>query len=224
MRVALLIVFVATMTAVAADTPTKDEKAAMDYVAKWGGKATLDARFSADARVMAKFDSVTDAVLIGLKKYPQIGGVDTFDATRCTDKGFAALKELPNLRKLVIGKATLTPAAVSSIGECKELRHLALLNSGLTDAELPSLKMLTMLDHLTLSGNTRIGDKGMSTVKGFDRLQALHLNDTSITDTGFMELKALDGLRSLGVGGTKVTDTAAEKFADEMPNLRVVRR
>src|SRR5580700_3802725 len=90
MRFAILMVFTGTMTAVAADTPTKDEKAAMDYVAKWGGKATLDSRFSADARVLAKFDFVTDAILIGLKKYPQIGGVDTFDATRCTDKGFAA--------------------------------------------------------------------------------------------------------------------------------------
>jgi hypothetical protein len=37
-------------------------------------------------------------------------------------------------------------------------------------------------------------------------------------------LKPLEGLRSLNVALTKVTPDAAMKFADEMPNLRVVRR
>ena len=173
---------------------------------------------------MAKFEKVSDAVLVGLKKYPQVGGVSVFDLPRSTDKGFAALKELPHLRKLVLEKGDLTPAAVTAIGQCKELRHLGLVNTGLTDAGLGSLKNLTMLGHLTLSGNPKITDKGMLTVKEFDRLQVLYLSNTSITDEGLMELKVLDGLRTLNVGGSKVTQEAAEKFADDMPNLRTVRQ
>jgi hypothetical protein len=225
MRFALVIGFACLMIAVAtaADTPTKEEKAAIDISAKWGGKATLESRFSTEARVSVKFETLTDAILIGLKKYPHIGGVDTFDATRCSEKGFTALKDLPNLRKLVIRKANLTPAGIAAIGECKELRHLSLVGCGVTDAELASLKNLTMLDYLTLSDNPKITDKGMATVKGFDRLRTLHLTNTSISDTGLMELKVLDGLRNLSVGGTKVTQEMAEKFPDDMPNLRVVR-
>jgi hypothetical protein len=64
----------------------------------------------------------------------------------------------------------------------------------------------------------------MATVKTLERLQALYLGKTSITDKGLMELKTLDGLRVLSVVSTKVTGEAAEKFADEMPNLRQVRR
>jgi len=224
MRIALLLIFFSTMAVFAADTPTSEEKAAMDYVAKLGGKATLDPHFSADARVSAKFEAVSDAVLTGLKKYPRIGGVDALDAPRCTPKGFAALKELPNLHKLVLGKSYLTPDGATAIGQCTELRHLGLVNSLVTDAELESLKKLTMLEHLALSGNSKITDKGMQTVKGFERLQVLYLGNTSITDEGLIELKGLDGLRTLGVGGTKVTQEAAEKFADQMPNLRAVRR
>jgi hypothetical protein len=224
MRFALVIVFAGTMTAIAADKPTAGEQAAMDFVTKSGGQASLDPKLPPEARVLAKFEAVSDAVLIGLKKHPTVGGVDTFDASRCTDKGFVALKELPHLRKLVLGKADLTPAGATAIGQCAELRYLALVNAGLTDAELASLNKLTMLEHLTLSGNPKITDKGMLTVKGFDRLQVLYLGNTSITDTGLIELKVLDGLRTLSVGGTKVTQEAAEKFADDMPNLRAVRQ
>jgi hypothetical protein len=224
MRFALMIVLAGTMSAAAADKPTASEQAAMDFVTKSGGKASLDPKLHADARVLAKFDAITDAVLIGMKKHTQIGGVETFDAFKCTNKGFAALKELPHLRKLVLEKPDLTAVGANSIGQCKELRYLAIVNAGLTDAQLASLKELTMLEHLTLSGNSKITDKGMVTVKGFDRLQVLYLAKTSITDDGLMELKVLDGLRTLNVGGTKVTPEAAEKFSDDMPNLRTVRQ
>ena len=224
MRFALVGIVLSAMTAIAADPPTAEEKSAMDFVAKSGGKATLEARFPEEGRVLAKFEAVTDTLLISLKKYPQIGGIDTFDASRCTEKGFASLQELPHCRMLMLRKSSPSPKGVAAIGQCKELRNLGLVNANLTDAELESLKNLTMLEHLALSGNPRITDKGMQTVKLFDRLQVLYLGNTGITDSGLMELKGLDGLRTLNVAGTKVTQDAADKFADDMPNLKVVRR
>jgi Leucine-rich repeat (LRR) protein len=224
MRMALVVLFICTLTAVAADSPRTEEKAAMEFVVKSEGKASIDPHLPAEAPVFAKFEKVSDAVLIGLKKHPQIGGIDMFDASKCTYKGFAALKELPNLHKLVLGKAELTAAGATSIGQCKELRHLGLVNTGLTDTGLANLKKLTLLEHLAISGNPKITDKGMQTVKGFERLRVLYLGNTSITDEGLMELKGLEGLRTLSVSGTKVTQDAAEKFADDMPNLRAVRR
>jgi hypothetical protein len=208
--------------AAAADTPTADERAVIDAIEKLGGKADIDSKLSSEARVSAKFEKVTDGVLISLKKYPQIGGVDAFDATGCGEKGFAALKELPNLRKLVIRGGQLSNGMANSISQCKELRHLWLVNCGVNDDEIAAMKKLTLLEHLALSNNAKITDKGMETVKGFERLQVLYLNNISITDKGLLELKALDGLRSLSVKGTKVTADAAEKFPDDMPNLRKV--
>jgi hypothetical protein len=115
-------------------------------------------------------------------------------------------------------------ASANAIGQCLELRHLGLADAGLTDVELAGLKKLTRLEHLALSNNPKITDKGMQTVKGCERLRALYLASTALTDKGLAELKVLDGLRTLNVVNTRVTADAAEKFVDEMPNLRGIRR
>ena len=75
-----------------------------------------------------------------------------------------------------------------------------------------------------ITNNPKITDKGMQTVKGCERLRALYLASTALTDKGLAELKVLDGLRTLNVVNTRVTADAAEKFVDEMPNLRGIRR
>jgi hypothetical protein len=222
MRLALLVLFTCALTAGADGTPTADEQATIDAVAKLGGKAEIDEKLSPDARVSARFEGATDAALAGLKKLPRVGAVELIDATKCTARGFAALKELPHLRKLVVEKAEVGPLAAGAIGACQELRQLTLTNCGVGDDDLAAMKKLTRLEHLALADNPRISDKGMATVKGFDRLQKLYLSQTSITDRGLAQLKPLDGLRTLSVRGTKVTPDAAEKFADDMPNLRKV--
>jgi Leucine-rich repeat (LRR) protein len=202
---------------------TADEKKAIELVARLGGKAEIDAGLPAEARVSAKFDAATDFVLLSLKKAPQIGSLDAFDATHCTDRGFAALKDLPQLRKLILGKSEMNLPRVTAIAQCKQLRTLYLAGSGLTDADLAGLKKLTLLESLDVSDNP-ITDRGMVHLKALERLRALGLAKTGITDKAFGELKALEGLRSLNVGATRVTPDAADAFADEMPSLRGVRR
>lgn len=221
MRCALLALFAVAVTASAQD-PSADEKATIDAIKKLGGKAEVEARLSIEARLSVKLEAANDGTLATLKKHTDIGAIDIFDATKCTDKGFGLLKELPNLRKLVIGKANLTPGAVAAIGQCKELRYLGLVGTGVSDAELAGMKDLKMLEHLGLSDNPQITDKGLATIKGFERLRVLYLNKTSITDKGLLELKSLEGLRTLSVKGTKVTPEAGDKFVDEMPNLRKI--
>ncbi len=204
--------------------PTDAEKKAIDLITKAGGKAEIDPKLPAEARVSAKFESATDGVLVGLKKAPQVGALDVFDATACTQKGFVALKDLPHLRKLTLGKSEMSGQRAVALAQCKELRVLYVAGSGLSDTDLATLKKLTHLEALDASDNPQITDKGMASVKALDRLQVLYLGKTGITDKGLMELKALDGLRALNVVGTGVTAEAAEQFADEMPNLRAVRR
>lgn len=229
MRATLAAVFalglLATAAAQPADRkPTADEQKAIDAVAKAGGKAEIDPKLPAAARVSAKFESAADATLLKLKSLPQIGALDVFDATKCTGAGFAALKGLPNLRKLTLGQSKVTLACTTAIGQCKELRLLYLAGAGLSDTELAALKPLALLESLDVSDNPQVTDKAAATVIAFERLRVLNLSKTGVTDKGLMELKPLDGLRSLSVVGTKVTADAAEKFADEMPNLRAVRR
>lgn len=203
--------------------PTDDEKKTIDLVVKAGGKATIDARLAPEARVSAKFEAANNATLASLKKAAHLGALDVYDAAACTDVGFLALKQLPHLRKLTLGKSAMSVPAVAAIAQCKELRVLYVPNSGLTDSELAALKKLAFLEALDVSDNP-LSDRAATAIKTMDRLQILYLNKTGLTDKGLADLKALDGLRALYVIGTKVTGEAAEKFADEMPNLRAVKR
>jgi hypothetical protein len=223
MRFALLAVVVLSFALQApAQTGTAGEKEVMSAIVRLNGTADIDAKLHPQARVVAKFESANDALFASLKKHPEIGAIEVFDATKCSDKGFGQLKDLPNLRKLVISKAALSPTGAAAIGQCKELRYLGLVGCGVTDAEFTGMKGLVMLEHLALSENPQITDKSMATIKGFERLRVLYLNKTAVTDRGLAELKGLDALRTLSLKGTKVTADAADKFVDEMPNLRKI--
>jgi hypothetical protein len=208
----------------AADTPTADEQMTIDAIEKAGGMATIEAKLAPEARLAVQFDTPTEAVLLALRKHPNVGAITILDATKSTPKGIAVARDLPHLRKLVLNKGTVTIPLANALGQCKQLRYLGLVETGLTDVSLDSLKDLTLLEHLSINGNPKITDRGMLTVKGFERLRVLHLANTSITDKGLAQLKVLDGLRTLNVANTKVTPEAADSFAEDMPNLRGVRR
>ncbi|MBP3960160.1 hypothetical protein J8F10_33455 [Gemmata sp. G18] len=229
MRALLTSSLVLGLTSLALAQPSKptaisDEQKAIDAIAKAGGKGEIDPKLPEAGRVAAKFEAATDAALVGLKKYPHIGSVDVFNAAKCTEKGYTALKDLPNLRRLVLSKSDLTVARVNAIAQCAQLRELRIPNAGLTDTELVGLKKLALLESLDISENPQVTDKGMATIKTLERLRALYLSKTAVSDKGLFELKTLDGLRTLYAGSTKITADGAEKFADEMPNLRVVRQ
>src|SRR5262249_43342033 len=153
LRFTLAVTFACALTAIAAaqplnKTPTDDEKKAIELVKQSNGKAEIDSKLPAAGRVVAKFDSATDLTFSGLKKAQPIGRLEVLDATRCTDAGFKALKDLPNLRKLSFGKSEMSLPRTTSLAQLKELRFLNLRESGLTDAELAPLKKLALLETL----------------------------------------------------------------------------
>ena len=227
MRITLayILLLTAFWTAQAADDkPTAEEQKTIAAAKQLKAKAAIDTTLHADARVSVKFDTTNDAAFAALAKHPEIGAIQSLDGTACTAKGFTAIHALPHLQRLVLNKSGVTDKGLAAIAGCKDLRELVIPESTLTDAGLVEIEKLPRLVALDLSESVKVTDKGMAHIIKLERLEVLHLNKTSITDKGLLELKPLEGLRSLSVGGTKVTQAAAEKFPDEMPNLRVVRR
>ena len=227
MRIVLCLMFVMVTRADASgaeETPTADEQKAIDALTKLGGKAAIDTNLHKEARVAVRFKELTDGTIASIKKYPQVGAVETFDSTKVTEKGFGLFDDFPHLWNLRLGTNAATDKTLAILAECKELRLLYVTGGRITDAGLASLKKLTRLEALELSGNKAITDAGMTHIKALERLEILYLGETQITDKGLFELASLEGLRTLGVAKTKVTDAAAMKFVDLMPNLRAVRR
>ncbi|HEX4606797.1 MAG TPA: hypothetical protein VH092_01205 [Urbifossiella sp.] len=206
------------------DQPTASEQAALKVAQQTKGVGGIDPTLAPGARVSIKYPAAGDGALAALAKQPPVGAIQILDATACSAKGFAALKALPNLRKLVLNKSGVSDKELAEIANCGQLRVLIIPESHVTDAGLAALEKLNRLETLDLSDNPKLTDKAAGHIKGLLRLEALFLNKTGLTDKGLAELRPLEGLRDMTVAGTKVTAKAAEAFADEMPNLRVVRR
>ena len=205
-------------------TPTAPEQAALKAVQLARGVGGIDPTLAPAARVSVKFTAAGDAALAVLAKHPSVGAIQILDATACSVKGFAALKALPNLRKLVLNRSGVSDKELAEIARLGELRVLIIPEAQVTDKGVAEVEKLTRLQTLDLSDNPRLTDKAADHVKTLLRLEALYLNKTGLTDKGLAELKPLEGLRDMTVAGSKVTAKAAEAFADAMPNLRVVRR
>jgi hypothetical protein len=84
--------------------------------------------------------------------------------THNSEAGIAHLKELPQLRELLIGdereESTITNSALKHIGEMKSLQLLSIQSATVTDEGLIYLENLPQLRELTLS-NTKVTPEGV---------------------------------------------------------------
>jgi RNA polymerase sigma factor (sigma-70 family) len=145
------------------------------------------------------------------------------------------LRELPQLRRLVLGHSLITDAGLVHVRDLTQLTWLYLENTAVSDAGLAHLKGLTNLVGLPLQdtdvgdegmkvvsgmprmewlslGNTRVGDEGLRHLSGLDRLEVLTLEETPITDAGLAHLKGLHRLRYLHLDNTRITDKGLESL------------
>jgi hypothetical protein len=104
----------------------------------------------------------------------------------------------------------VTDAGLAHVKDLRQLRTLVLDGSSVTDAGLANLEGLTTLRWLALN-KTHITDAGLVHLKGLIQLEDLELAHTPVTDAGLPHLKALTHLRSLGLEGTKVTYSGGVK-------------
>src|SRR5476649_1904893 len=80
----------------------------MDAIRALNGTASVDKGLDAEAALDVKLDAASDATLLKLAKHPQIGALHLNDASKLTEKGFADLRELPKLQKLLLYKGNLS--------------------------------------------------------------------------------------------------------------------
>jgi hypothetical protein len=145
---------------------------------------------------------VTDAWLEELKDLRELRTL-VLNNTQVTDAGLKELKELSQLQTLGLSKTKVTDAGLKQLKELSQLQTLALDNTQVRDAGLKYLRGLDKLGVLWLS-NTGVTDAGLKELKDL-KLEGLHLNGTQVTGTGFKDLKGLDKLWNVHLKNTKVT-------------------
>lgn len=203
-------------------SPAEDPAVAETIAAvkKLGGMAVVDDRLDEAAPVAVVFPTGTDALLIQLSKLPSVGGITFDDSAKCTEAGFAALKELPDLQKLVLGKCTVTDKSAAAIATVRPLQLLYLGEAKLTDDGLTGFKNLKHLKVLDLF-KTKITDKGLAHLTGLAKLEELNLSGTKVSDAGVESLKELKALKLLRLNNTNVTREGVTKLEAALPKATV---
>lgn len=214
-RLPSVLLLLAVLTPVRADLAETEAS-----VVKLGGTAKVDPALDEIARVSATFAAATDAVVFQLVKLPEVGAIRIDDATKLTDKGLAALKELPDLQRLQLGKCPLTDAKAAALGTLRTLDTLHVGSSGLTDLGLAGMKKLVNLKSLDLL-DAAITDKAVPTLLLFKKLEELSLAGTKFTDKGVPELAPLEKLKTLKLQNTAVTRKGIDAIEKALPKLTV---
>lgn len=227
LRFAPLAVLLVCPLAFAADEkPTDDETKLIALVEKLGGRAKLSSGLDADSRVEAVFEKPDDTDLVALNKHPSLGSLDLRSAGKVTAKGFAALKELPNLQRLYVASTAIAADEAAAIATLRPLTMLVLAECKVTDAEVAKFAKLKNLKSLDLM-NTAVTDKSVETFLALAKLEELNLSGTKVNDAGAKKLLALEALRQLHLSNTKVSDQAIGEMEDELKaskrGLKIVR-
>jgi hypothetical protein len=145
-----------------------------------------------------------------------------FQGSKVTDRGLVHLKDLRQLRMLVLDSTNVTDAGLANLEGLTTLHQLALNETHVTDAGLAHLKGLVHLDELQLAC-TPVTDAGLVHLEGLTMLRELSLERTQVTDAGLVHLRGLTNLRSLNLGGTKVTYVGGVKGLQEaLPNCTIL--
>ncbi len=196
--------FVITLLAPSFSFAEDLEKDALALVAKLGGTATIDPKLDEIARVAVKFDTANDAILQKIAKTIVVGSIVITDATPCTEAGFIALKELPDLQILGMVKCQLTDKEAVAIGSIRALNELFLGESKLNDISFVGLKKLVNLKKLDVI-DAAITDKSAPVLLSMKKLEELNLSGTKFGDPGVEQLKDLTKLKLLRLNKTNAT-------------------
>lgn len=161
---------------------------------------------------LAKVERMGNAIKVALKP-------------EATDEVLALLAKLKGLTELEVHNCpNLTEKGFAGVKELKELRRLSL--SGLekpqqtTDEWLVHLKGLPGLQSLSLEGCEKITDAGLVHLKEMTQLTDLVL-PRQTTDAGLLHLYGLKNLKTVKTGDSKVTEAGIEALKKAIPGVEV---
>ena len=165
---------------------------------------------------------VSDADLTHIGGLKQLRGLVLQNCDNVTNVGLGQLKELRNLRVLVIDKSQVNDDGLESLAMLEKLEVLELDHA---DVHGPGLRHLAGLQELKLLSLRfcPLDDSGMAHLACLPNLQRLYFYRTRLTDAGLSDLLSLKKLELLHLGKTPVTFAGANAFEKEFGQSPIIR-
>jgi Leucine Rich Repeat (LRR) protein len=140
---------------------------------------------------------------------------------RASDDTLRQIAGLAGLEYLSFSEGQTTDSGLAFLAESTKLHYLSLHgNTKVTDVGLTHLQGLSKLEYLGLV-RTQVTDAGLEHLKGFKNLRELNLNNTQVTDKGLIHLKTLNRLRTLWLDKTEVTDEGVADLQRALPEAMI---
>jgi RNA polymerase sigma factor (sigma-70 family) len=155
---------------------------------------------------------VTD---IGLDKLRDLPNLRTLILTGCsqiTDKGLVALQHLPDLETLDLSGSPVTDECLKYVASLRHLRDLNLANTEMTGEGFRYLDGLHELHSLNLFSSSV--PLSLKEIKHLKNLEELNLARRRITNQNLKDLKQLKSLAKLDLTFTGITDADLAELQD----------
>jgi hypothetical protein len=166
-------------------------------------------------RALAKIESLarldvsgcgtaTDDGIRALSRLTRLKSLYLGWSERITGTGFEALAAIPNLDRIDLTGAALTPEGAAALARLPALRRLRLLHAGIGDDHLRNLAACRNLQDLMVHRDNR--------------------DSVTVTDAGVDALRPLQQLRWFRLTGFSVSEAAFRRLAESMPASCYVRQ
>jgi beta-lactamase regulating signal transducer with metallopeptidase domain len=159
--------------------------------------------------------AANDETLHKLKLFPQLRILTLFGTTSVTDKGLAAIVELPALENFQVQSERITDDGLRALEAAHKLQFLSLQGKGITDEGLTHVSKLQDLQFINLA-HTSVTGSGLKYLADLRKLDDLRIVGDRVEDEQLVQLKGWP-LRLLSVG-TRTTD-AGLKTISQLPKL-----
>jgi hypothetical protein len=168
------------------ESTRRQKELVADKLAPYGA----DAQFNGGDVVQVAFsgDRFRKEAFDSLKELPQLKRL-VLIGTPVGDDALARLGELPQCRELVIMDGKVTDAGLAYVGAMRQLTKLELHNLSLTDAGLEHLSGLHRLKRLDLTRLPDVTDEGLVHLETLRRLEMLFLTETPVSEEGVQALQ-----------------------------------
>jgi len=154
-------------------------------------------------RLEIGWSKVTDS---GLELLPRFHALEKLSLKGLLiDEGLRHIQGLSSLRELDVSQSAFSDKGARYVAKLRGLTRLECWETKITDQGIKTLAPLRDLQYLNVSYNTRLTDRGFSTLF-LEKLSHFDASNTYIGDEGLSRLRKSAFLRSLNLAGTSVTN------------------
>lgn len=160
-----------------------------------------------------------EATGVGLQELSNLTQLTDLYVSTDSEKVIKHITTIPNLKRLGIGKARITRAAMQHLSNLTQLERLAFVGCrNITRDGMKELARLKQLRVLEIAWAAKMEDEEIKAIAQLPQLRELHISGKfQVTKDGIKELARLDNLNTFSLGLSEVSESDMADLRKALP-------